>query len=114
MSLCSASILNSALALPNIGICTESTEILLLCVFVTIATQFFKHYLRDIASIKKMEILRIKSSDRTIHDIGTVMLIQFGKSAAWVLSLLLIVNANIWVIVAHVISDVTFAGFWIW
>ena len=110
---CDAKIFDDKLSLPRIGLCTESLSTLIICIITTIVVQGLRHYLWDLTSVKKIEILSIDSDKRTWKQIGHIMLIQFGKTTLWVFSILLIVNANIWVILAHMISDVIFSGIFI-
>lgn len=110
---CDAKIFDNKLSLPRIGLCTESLSTLIICIVTTIVVQGLRHYLWDLTSVKKIEILSIDSDKRTWEQIGHIMLIQFGKTILWVFSIILIVNANIWVILAHMISDVIFSGIFI-
>tara|TARA_B100001248_G_scaffold166125_1_gene125695 strand:- start:5566 stop:5985 length:420 start_codon:yes stop_codon:yes gene_type:complete len=110
---CDAKIFDDKLSLPRIGLCTESLSTLIICIVTTTIVQGLRHYLWDLTSVKKIEILSIDSDKRTWEQIGHIMLIQFGKTTLWVFSILLIVNANIWVILAHMISDVIFSGIFI-
>lgn len=41
-------------------------------------------------------------------------MIQLGKTLLWVVSLLIIVNANIAVIITHIFADVISCAYWIW
>ena len=110
---CDAKIFDDKLSLPRIGLCTESLSTLIICIVTTTVVQGLRHYLWDLTSVKKIEILSIDSDKRTWKQIGHIMLIQFGKTTLWVFSIILIVNANIWVILAHMISDVIFSGIFI-
>lgn len=110
---CDAKIFDNKLSLPRIGLCTESLSTLIICIVTTIVVQGLRHYLWDLTSVKKIEILSIDSDKRTWEQIGHIMLIQFGKTILWVFSIILIVNANIWVILAHMISDIIFSGIFI-
>ena len=106
-----STLFDNTLALPRIGIHDESVLVLVASVILTILVQFVKHYLKDINTVKKMELLASKR--KPCNKIVTYTAIQFWKSIAWVVSLLLITNVNIYVIVAHVLADVVFSAFWI-
>lgn len=110
---CSAKILDARLSLPRIGLCEETLPILIICIVTTIVVQGIRHYLWDLTSVKKWEILSIESEKRTFKQVSQIMLIQSGKTILWVFSVILIVNANIYVIIAHMVSDVVFSGIFI-
>lgn len=109
--MCEETLFQNKLALPLVGLCTENTNILILCIILTIVVQFIKHYIKDIMSIKRFELL--SKQNRPCNKITSYVTLQFWKSLTWVLSLLLITNANIYIIVTHVIADVVFSAFWI-
>lgn len=111
---CEAKILDMKLSLPRIGLCIEETTILIVCVVTTIIVQCLRHYLNDLTSVKKMEILTLEIEERTCKQISEIMIIQFVKTVLWILSILLIVNANVYVLLAHMFSDVVFSGIFIW
>jgi hypothetical protein len=111
---CDSKILNGALSMPNIGICEESSLTLVVTCLITFVVQFARHWLWDLTSVHKFNIL---SKDHGHRDTGKIIvfsLIQLGKSLLWVISLLIIVNANIAVIITHVVSDVVSCAYWIW
>lgn len=110
---CSVKILDTRLSLPRIGLCEETLPILIICIVATIVIQGVRHYLWDITSVKKWEILNIESEKRTFKQVSQIMLIQLGKTILWVFSILLIVNANIYVIIAHMVADIVFSGIFI-
>lgn len=110
---CSAKILDTQLSLPRIGLCEETLPILIICIVTTIVIQGVRHYLWDLTSVKKWEILNIESEKRTFKQVSQIMLIQLGKTILWVFSILLIVNANIYVIIAHMVADIVFSGIFI-
>ncbi len=110
---CDAKIFDTRLSLPRIGLCEETLPILIICIVTTIVIQGVRHYLWDLTSVKKWEILNIESEKRTFKQVSQIMLIQLGKTISWVFNILLIVNANIYVIIAHMVADIVFSGIFI-
>lgn len=117
---CVVTILDSQLAMPNIGLCDPSGAILFWTCLATFVIQFARHALWSLTSVTKYEILAEARSKRC--DIwkpeswGKVMslaFIQLGKTLLWVVSLLIIVNANYAVIITHTVADVFSCIFWI-
>jgi len=73
-----------------------------------------------LTSVTKYEILSEARSERCnmwkMNTWGTVLgyaFIQLGKTLLWVVSLLIIVNANFAVIITHTVADVFSCVFWI-
>jgi hypothetical protein len=114
VSECDTKILNGELSMPNIGICDESSTTLLVTCFVTFCIQFVRHWLWDLTSVHKFNILSKDHGKRDWSKIAIFSLIQLGKSLLWVVSLLIVVNANLAVIITHVIADVVACAYWIW
>lgn len=117
---CGTEILDSTLSMPNIGICEKNSTILLITCFVTFVIQFARHWLWDQTSVVKYNILSKKRGSRCstsswteLEPVLRYMAIQLGKTLLWVVSLLIIVNANWLVITIHIVADVFSCCFWI-
>ena len=117
---CKTEILDGTLSMPNIGICEKNSTILLITCFVTFLIQFARHWLWDQTSVAKYNILSKKRGKRCstnnwkeFEPLVRYMSIQLGKTLLWVVSLLIIVNANWLVITIHIIADVFSCCFWI-
>jgi hypothetical protein len=117
---CDTEILDTTLSMPNIGICEKNGTILLITCFVTFLIQFARHWLWDQTSVAKYNILSKPRKKRCSTDnwkelepLVRYMAIQLGKTLLWVVSLLIIVNANWLVITIHIVADVFSCCFWI-
>ena len=117
---CVTEILDSTLSMPNIGICEKNGTILFITCVVTFFIQFARHWLWDQTSVAKYNILSKPIGKRCstknwdeLEPLIRYMAIQLGKTLLWVVSLLIIVNANWLVITIHIIADVFSCCFWI-
>jgi len=117
---CVTTILDGQLAMPNIGLCDPSGTILFWTCLATFIIQFARHALWSLTSVTKYEILAEARSKRcdilkpeTWGKVMSLAFIQLGKTLLWVVSLLIIVNANYAVIVTHTVADVFSCIFWI-
>lgn len=111
---CETSILKGELSLPNIGFCDESPMLLFAACVATFIIQFLRHWLWDLTSVHKFNILSKDHGSRDLYKIFIFSMIQLGKTLLWVISLLIIVNANIAVIITHIFADVISCAYWIW
>ena len=111
---CETSILKGELSLPNIGFCEESPMLLFAACIATFAIQFTRHWLWDLTAVHKFNILSKDHGTRDLWKIFIFSMIQLGKTLLWVVSLLIIVNANIAVIITHIFADVISCAYWIW
>jgi len=117
---CVTTILDGQLAMPNIGLCDPSETILFWTCLATFVIQFARHALWSLTSVTKYEILAEARSKRcdlwnpnTWGKVMSLAFIQLGKTLLWVVSLLIIVNANYAVIITHTVADVFSCIFWI-
>ena len=111
---CETSILKGELSLPNIGFCEESPMLLFAACLATFVIQFTRHWLWDLTAVHKFNILSKDQHHRDLWKIFIFSMIQLGKTLLWVVSLLIIVNANIAVIITHIFADVISCAYWIW
>ena len=111
---CDTKILQGKLSMPNVGICDDSVLTLVIVCLVTFVVQFLRHWLWDLTSVAQYNILSKEQGKRDFAGIIAFSCIQLGKSLLWVISLLIVVNANIAVILTHIISDFISCAYWIW
>lgn len=111
---CDTKILKGELSLPNIGFCDESPMLLIAACIATFTIQFARHWLWDLTAVHKFNILSKDQHHRDLYKIFIFSMIQLGKTLLWVISLLIIVNANIAVIITHILADVISCAYWIY
>jgi hypothetical protein len=97
----------------NLGICEPSNTYFWIAVISVFIIQIGRHYLWTQSGKNHRELmsLSIEKRNKRCDLFGCLELIQFGKSAAYAISIIILVSGNGWVIISHILGD--FVGSWL-
>ena len=97
----------------NLGVCEPSNSYFWIAFFTVFALQIGRHYLWALSGKNHRELmsLSIEERNKRCDLFGYLELIQFGKSAAYAISIIILVSGNGFVIISHILGD--FVGSWI-
>ena len=113
MSVCETSIFDSHLSIPYVGWCTATTSLLVISCILSFTVQFFRHWLYLKHAVERMKLLTEEPTRRSTHDITMFTLYQLLETCCWIVTLLLVVNVNIYVLLSHLVSDVIASSYFI-
>lgn len=110
---CTNKLFTTEITSNNLGICEPSNIYFWVAVVTVFFLQIGRHILWTYSGKNHRELmsLSIQERNKRCDLFGTLELIQFGKSAAYAISIILLVSGNGWVIISHVLGD--FVGSWI-
>jgi hypothetical protein len=106
MGTCETTIFTTSLTIPYIGLCEPSRALLIFCCFLSFVLQFFRHWLYLQHAIVRLNLLSENAKNRSVHDTFMFTLYQFLETCCWIVSLLIVINANVYVLASHLLSDV--------
>lgn len=110
---CTNNLFTTEITSNNLGICEPSNVYFWVALVTVFFLQIGRHILWTYSGKNHRELMSLSISERNKRcDLfGRLELIQFGKSAAYAISIILLVSGNGWVIISHIIGD--FVGSWI-
>lgn len=110
---CTNNLFTTEIISNNLGICEPSNVYFWVALVTVFFLQIGRHVLWTHSGKNHRELmsLSIKERNKRCDLFGILELIQFGKSAAYAVSIILLVSGNGWVIISHIIGD--FVGSWI-
>lgn len=113
MTSCDNNLFTFEITSKNLGICEPSNSYFWIALCTVFVLQIGRHYLWALSGKNHRELmsLSIEERNKRCDLFGCLELIQFGKSAAYAISIIILVSGNGFIIISHILGD--FVGSWI-
>ena len=118
---CESQFLDLELNIPTIGICDHEISWLVMAIIWSLLIQFTRHAIWDRRALVQYNLFTMSKDDQRTDDkkcckcrgmMFEYMMLFLASGITWVVTILLIANANLYVILAHLIADVYSCRFW--